>query len=67
MEFERDKNKARLNFKKDKIGFEESKTVFNDPLMVTFPDHEHSNDESRFISIGLSSNRRVLVVIHTEP
>ena len=46
--------------------FEEAKTVFNDPLLITFPDEEHSETEDRYISIGTSAPNKVLLVIHTE-
>ena len=58
--------KAKLNRSKHRIGFEEAKTVFNDPLLVTFPDEYHSEDEERYISIGASTHSRLLVVVHTE-
>lgn len=64
--FEWDASKAKANLEKHKITFEEAKTVFNDPQLVTFADQDHSDDEDRFISIGLSANSRVLLVVHTE-
>ena len=64
--FEWDKSKAQANLKKHKIGFDETKTIFNDPLLVTYLDGEHSEDENRIISIGMSSKSRLLLVVHTE-
>jgi len=64
--FEWDEIKARDNFKKHKVSFVEGKSIFNDPFLFTFPDHEHSTDEERYINIGLSANGRVLVLRHTE-
>jgi uncharacterized DUF497 family protein len=64
--FEWDENKARENLKKHKVSFEEAKTVFNDPLLITFPDEEHSENEKRYISIGTSATSKILLVIHTE-
>lgn len=64
--FEWDISKAQANLKKHKIGFDEAKTIFNDPLLVTYLDDEHSADENRFISIGMSSKSRLLLVVHTE-
>jgi uncharacterized protein len=64
--FEWDEEKARANLKNHQVGFEEAKTVFNDPFLWTFPDVGHSDAEERCISIGRSSRRRTLVVIHTE-
>lgn len=64
--FEWDESKERTNRRKHKIGFDEAKTVFEDPLLVTFPDEIHSHEEERLISIGLSSVSRILLVVHTE-
>ena len=64
--FEWDEEKARANLKNHQVGFEEAKTVFNDPFLWTFPDLGHSDVEERCVSIGRSSKRRTLVVIHTE-
>ena len=66
LSFEWDKSKAQANLKKHKIGFDEARTIFNDPLLVTYLDDEHSKDENRFISIGMSSKSRLLLVVHTE-
>ena len=64
--FEWDDHKASENFKKHKISFDEAKTVFNDPFLMTFPDENHSEAEERLISIGTSSFNKVLLVVHTE-
>jgi uncharacterized protein len=64
--FEWDTRKARTNLEKHKISFEEAQTIFIDPLLVTFTDELHSEKEERFISIGLSMQERLLLVIHTE-
>lgn len=64
--FEWDEEKAKANLRKHKVGFEEGKTVFNDPFLLTFPDPEHSESEEHYINIGTSANGRVLVIIHTE-
>ncbi len=64
--FEWDANKARDNIRKHNISFEEAKTVFNDPLLVTFPDEEHSQSEERLISVGVSAKDKMLLVVHTE-
>ncbi|MEG3438461.1 BrnT family toxin [Pannus brasiliensis CCIBt3594] len=55
-----------MNFQKHGISFNESATVFNDPLSVTFPDPDHSFGEERYVIIGLSSADRILVVFHTD-
>ncbi len=64
--FEWDRNKAEKNIRKHEVSFEEAKTVFNDPFLVTFPDEYHSENEERWISIGMSSKNRILIVAHTE-
>jgi len=64
--FEWDEEKAEANLRKHKVGFEEAKTLFNDPFLLTFPDLGHSESEERYISIGTSAKGRALVVIHTE-
>ena len=53
-------------FRGNGVDFAEASTVFGDPLEVTIPDPEHSEGESRFLSLGLSSARRLLVVAYTE-
>jgi uncharacterized DUF497 family protein len=66
MQFEWDPQKAKSNFKKHKVHFEEAVTVFYDPLSATFEDADHDFREQRFITIGFSSKNRLLVVSHTE-
>jgi uncharacterized protein len=64
--FEWDESKARINFEKHKISFDEASTIFTDPFLLTFVDDFHSDQEERFISIGLSEKDRVLLAVHTE-
>ena len=66
MKFEWDGNKARRNLKKHKVSFEEAATVFGDPLSLTIEDPLHSKGQERFVIIGESNQRRLLVVVHTE-
>jgi uncharacterized DUF497 family protein len=66
MEFEWDPRKDAANQRKHAVGFREATTVFGDPLATTFPDSEHSISEQRFLTIGLSVNDRLLVVVHSE-
>jgi uncharacterized DUF497 family protein len=63
--FEWDEAKAKSNLRKHRVSFEEAKTVFGDPLLLTFPDEAHSAGEERYLSLGLSAKGRVLVVAHT--
>ena len=64
--FEFDPAKAASNRKKHKVSFPEAMTVFDDPLASTLPDDQHSLEESRFITVGMSSRRRTLFVVYTE-
>ena len=66
MEFEWDDEKAVINWAEHEISFAEAKTVFDDPLYVDFYDPDHSYDEHRYLSIGESQQRRLLIVSYTE-
>ena len=66
MQFEWDPVKAKRNLKKHGVSFEEAVTVFYDPLSATFDDPDHSTGEYRYITVGLSSRDRLLVVAHAE-
>jgi uncharacterized DUF497 family protein len=66
VKFEWDPGKAAENLKKHGVGFPEAATVFGDPLEMTIPDSDHSEGETRFLSLGLSSGNRLLVVAYTE-
>lgn len=66
MDFEWDPDKAELNLRKHDISFAEAGTVFGDDLAVTVPDPDHSLDEDRFITIGWSNRRRLVMVSHTD-
>jgi uncharacterized protein len=66
MEFEWDTAKATANEVKHAVSFEEAKTVFDDPLFVDFYDPDHSMEEHRYITVGESVERRLLVVSYTE-
>ena len=66
MEFEWDIAKAQSNTEKHGVSFAEAMTVFGDPLEVTIPDPDHSEGEARFLSLGCSEHRRLLVVSYTE-
>jgi hypothetical protein len=66
MNFEWDPNKAESNLRKHSISFQEAATVFGDDLGITVYDPDHSRDEDRFITIGWSDQRRLLMVSHTD-
>ena len=64
IEFAWDKAKNTRNEKKHGISFEEAKTVFFDDSVRLIPDPDHSEDEDRYILLGLCSQLRILVVCH---
>lgn len=66
MQFEWDPDKARRNFKKHEVTFDEAVTVFYDPLSATFDDPDHSVGERRLVTIGFSAQGRLMAVCHTE-
>ena len=66
MEFEWDGDKEQANIEKHGIDFAEASTVFGDPLELTIMDPDHSIGEYRFLSMGMSSAGRVLVVSYSE-
>ena len=65
MVFRWDAAKAATNLKKHRIDFHEAATVLGDTLSDTFPD-ERSILEPRFVTVGMSTRSRILVVVHTE-
>ena len=65
-EFEWNETKAKANVRRHGVSFEEATTAFGDPLAVLLPDPDHSQGEERFLVLGMSSRRRVLVVSHAE-
>jgi uncharacterized DUF497 family protein len=60
--FSWDDDKAKQNRKKHKVSFEEASTVFFDENAVEYFDPDHSEDEDRFLMLGISCRLRVLVV-----
>jgi len=66
MQFEWDEEKAKINIKKHKVGFQEAKSVFGDPLSITIDDPDHSKEEQRFIDVGTSASGKLLVIVYTE-
>ena len=63
--FDWDLAKARINLRKHGVSFDEAETVFYDDHALLLDDPDHSEDEDRFVLLGLSSRFRVLVVVHT--
>jgi hypothetical protein len=66
LKFEWDKRKAVLNIKKHGVSFEDAATAFGDPLSVTIHDPTHSDDEDRFILLGETQDKKLVVVAHTD-
>jgi len=64
LKFDWDKNKATKNLAKHKVSFEEAQSVFDDDFARLIPDPDHSEDEERFLLLGLSCSLKVLVVVH---
>jgi len=65
MKFQWDRQKAASNARKHGVAFEEATTALRDPLSATARDPNHSVEESRFVTFGVSSDSRLLVVSHT--
>ena len=66
VEFEWDPAKATGNVRKHRVSFHEAATVFGDFLGATVADPDHSIDERRFITVGLSRRGRLLMVSHAD-
>ena len=64
LHFEWDERKAAANLKKHGVSFEEAKSAFYDERAKLIDDPYHSEDEDRFILLGLSATLRLLVVCH---
>jgi uncharacterized protein len=64
LRFEWDEKKDAANRRKHGVSFTEAKTAFLDDNARVIPDPEHSEDEERFVLLGLSISLRVLVVCH---
>ena len=64
LRFEWDARKATANAKKHGVSFEEAKSVFADEQAKLIDDPDHSEDEDRFVLLGVSSALRLLLVCH---
>ncbi len=64
MNFDWDSKKAETNLVKHGVSFQEAVTVFDDNDALLIYDPDHSQEEDRFILLGLSSTLRILVVCH---
>ena len=66
MSFEWNAIKATANLRKHGVSFDEAASALFDPLSATGDDPDHSFDERRFVTFGMSSSGRVLVVAHAQ-
>lgn len=64
MKFEWDFRKAIINIEKHGVTFEEASTVFDDEFAILFDDPDHSENEDRYIILGLSAYANVILVCH---
>jgi len=64
--YEWDPKKAKANLRKHRVSFEQAATVFLDPLAITYPDPDHSDEEFREITVGHSAKLGVIFLSHTQ-
>lgn len=65
MEFEWDPLKAISNERKHDVGFQEALSAFQDPLSLSIHDPVHSEEEDRFVLVGMTEKNRLMVVVYT--
>ncbi len=65
MNYQWDYDKAQSNLRKHKIRFADAVFVFQDESAITLEDTEHSEDEDRYVTIGMDALGQILVVIFT--
>jgi uncharacterized DUF497 family protein len=63
--FDWDPTKATANATKHRVTFEDAMTVFNDPLALSIVDPDHSAGEQRWITTGVNSDGKMLLIVHT--
>lgn len=66
LRFEWHPPKAASNLAKHKVNFEEARAVFYDENAILIHDPEHSQDEDRFLLLGMGAGAKILVVCHCE-
>jgi len=66
MKFEWNPRKAKTNFRKHEVTFEEAATALSDLMSATGADPDHSIAEERFVTFGVSEHGRLLVVAYTD-
>lgn len=63
--FDWDPRKAGQNTRKHDVTFQRAATVFSDPNLLSLFDEIHSQDEERWVTIGMDHSGNVLTVAHT--
>ncbi|MEQ8994913.1 MAG: BrnT family toxin [Coleofasciculus sp. B1-GNL1-01] len=63
--FDWDSTKNQQNIRKHRVSFRQAATIFRDPNQLSIYDEEHSQDEERWITMGIDSTGVVRVVVHT--
>ena len=66
VEFEWNPAKDKANLKRRGVSFEEAKSVFYDDYAVQFYDENHSEQEDRFLLLGMSNRSKLLMIVHCE-
>jgi uncharacterized protein len=66
LQFVWDARKAAANLRKPGVSFTEAAAAFGDPLSITMPDPDHSQDDDRFLLIGQSARQHLVIVAHVQ-
>jgi uncharacterized DUF497 family protein len=64
LQFEWNSKKAEANLRKHKVSFEDARSAFSDKRGLLIDDPGHSEDEDRFVLLGLNQNLLLLVAVH---
>jgi len=64
LRFDWDERKQKINIRKHGVSFEEARTAFYDENAIQYFDPDHSEDEDRFLLLGMSIKPQILVVCH---
>lgn len=64
-QFDWDPSKEASNVRKHRVTFRQAASIFRDPNQLSIFDDEHSQDEDRWITMGLDNNGVLRVVVHT--
>lgn len=64
-QFDWDPVKEKQNVRKHKISFRQAATVFRDPNQRSMFDIKHSEEDDRWLTLGIDSGGVLRVVVHT--